>query len=264
MKPLVAVALLALAAPAAAQWAKVPDRGVPQSANGPNLSAKAPRDADGKLDLSGVWLVDTDPNGKREGLEQLVFPKYWVNVAADLDEGKAPMQPEGAALLKQRREDGPTKTPDAHCKPPSAVSLLGAPLPVKIVQTPRLILLLYEGDTLFRQIFLDGRRPVDDPEPRFMGYSSGRWDGDTLVVDTVGFKDQTWLDAMGHPGSSKLHMIERFRRRDAGHLAVEVTLDDPVYYTKPLTYTPTFTLQAGEDLLEYFCAENEQDVQHYE
>ena len=264
MKLLVGVALVALATPAAAQWAKVAERSVPNTTDGPNLSAKAPRAADGKTDLSGVWLVDTDPNGKREGLEQLVFPKHFVNIAADVDFDKVPLRPEAAALFQQRLASDGKASPDAYCKPNGVFELISGPLPFKIVQTPQLILMLFEGDTVFRQIFLDGRRPIEDPEPRYMGYSSGRWDGDTLVVDTVGFKDQMWLDAMGHPGSSKLHMTERVRRRDAGHLAIEVTIDDPVSYTKPLTYTPTFTLQPGEDLLEYFCAENEKDAQHYE
>jgi hypothetical protein len=116
---------------------------------------------------------------------------------------------------------------------------------------------------VFRQIFLDGRKPVKDPEPRFMGYSSGKWEGDTLVVETVGFNDQTWLDVMGHPHSDALRVIERFRRRDTGHLEIEIMIDDPKMYTKPITYTPKATLVPDEDLLEYFCADNEKDVEHF-
>jgi|SRR5882672_7409014 len=263
MRTLAAVAVLALAAPAAAQWAKVPDAGVPQTADGPNLSAKAPRTADRKPDLSGTWLVDKDPDGKPQGLEQLVFPKYFVNVAADTDFDKVPLTPDALALFRERLAAGGTTSPDAFCKPAGVFELLSGPLPFKIVQTPKLVMILYEGDTVYRQIFLDGRRPVEDPEPRFMGYSTGRWNGDTLVVDSVGFKDEMWLDGMGHPGSSKTHLTERYRRTDAGHLAIEITIDDTVSYTKPLTYAPTFTLLHGEDLLEYFCAENEKDAPHY-
>ncbi len=122
----------------------------------------------------------------------------------------------------------------------------------------------YESNTDFRQVFLDGRKPVEDPLPRWMGYSTGRWDGDTLVVDTVGFVDHLWLDAIGHPNTSALHVTERFRRPDAGHLTIETTIDDPGAYTKPFTYTQPLTLQADSDLLEYYCTENEKDVQHYQ
>jgi hypothetical protein len=264
MRSLVAAVLLVLAMPAVAQWAKFPDAKVPRTKDGPNLAAKAPRTAAGKMDLSGVWLVDPDPDGKPDGLEQLVFPKYFVNVAADTDFDKVPINPEAAVLFEERLKSNGTASPDAHCKPPYAVGLISAPLPFKIVQTPKLVLILYEGETVYRQIFLDGRRTVEDPVPRFLGYSTGRWDGDTLVVDTIGFADGNWLDAMGHPGSAKLHVIERYRRTTAGHLEVDVTIDDPVSYSKPLTYTPTYTLVPDEDLLEYFCSENEKDAQHYE
>jgi hypothetical protein len=124
-----------------------------------------------------------------------------------------------------------------------------------------LILILYEEGTVFRQIFLDDRQTVQDPEPRWMGYSKGRWEGDTLVVDTVGFNDQSWLDRAGHPHTEALHVIERYRRRDFGHVDIEVTIDDPKAYTKPITYTQKTTLVPEEDLLEYFCSENEKDVQ---
>jgi hypothetical protein len=137
------------------------------------------------------------------------------------------------------------------------------PVPFKIVQMPRLILILYEDNTTFRQIFLDGRRLAPEPEPRFMGYSTGSWDRDTLIVDTVGLNDRNWLDRMGHPHSDAVHVIERFRRRDAGHLEIEVTIDDPRTYTTPITYTQKQRLLPDEDLLEYFCSENEKDVERF-
>jgi len=126
-----------------------------------------------------------------------------------------------------------------------------------------LILLLYEADTVFRQIFMDGRNPVKDPEPRYLGYSTGSWDGNALVVKTTGLNDRTWLDAMGHPHSDALQVTERFRRRDAGHLEVEITINDAKSYTKPVTYTQKATLVPEDDLLEYFCSDNEKDVQHF-
>jgi len=138
------------------------------------------------------------------------------------------------------------------------------PLPLKIIQTPSVVMVLYEENTVFRQIFLDGRRPVEDAVPRYMGYSTGRWDGDALVVDTVGFSDHHWLDAMGHPLTAQLRLTERFRRPTAGHLEIEVTVDDPGAYTRPFSYTIKSTLMPDEDLLEYFCADNEKDAQHYQ
>jgi hypothetical protein len=128
---------------------------------------------------------------------------------------------------------------------------------------PDLILILNEQDTVFRQIFLDGREAVEDPVPRWMGYSTGRWDDDELVVDTTGLIEETWLDAMGHPHTDSLHLTERFRRRDAGHLEIETTIDDPGAYSQPFTYTVTATVMPDDDLLEFFCMDNEISSDHY-
>ena len=136
-------------------------------------------------------------------------------------------------------------------------------LPYKIVQTPSLVLVLYEENTVFRQIFLDGRKPVANPVPRWMGYSTGRWEGDELVVETVGVTDQSWLDGMGHPHTDRMRVTERFRRRAAGHLEIQTVIDDPGAYTQPFTYTVKATLVPEDDLLEYFCTENEKDAEHY-
>jgi hypothetical protein len=152
----------------------------------------------------------------------------------------------------------------AYCKPTGVPHVNSVPIPYKIVQTPRLVLILYEENTVFRQVFLDGRQAVEDPLPRYLGYSTGKWEGDTLVVDTVGFHDGGWLDGMGHPHSDELHVIERFRRTDVGHLTIETTIDDPGAYTRPITFTVTSTLFPDDDLLEYFCTDNEKDVEHYQ
>jgi hypothetical protein len=125
-----------------------------------------------------------------------------------------------------------------------------------------LIAVLHEAGWNFRQIYTDGRKPPADPQPLWLGYSTGKWEGDTLVVDTVGFNDKSWLDAIGHPHSDALHMVERLRRRDFGHLDVEVTMDDSKMYTKPFTIKFTERLVPDSDLLEYVCEENEKDVQH--
>jgi hypothetical protein len=259
-----AATLLMLPAPVSAQWMKSSDGSIPRTRDGePNLSARAPKAPDGKPDLSGVWLADRELKTNRVNVENMPFSRFFIDVTADLKPGDVPFQPWAADLFKQRLQEGGKGSPTAHCKPTGVPRINTAPVPYKIVQTPRLILILYEEDTVFRQIFLDGRKPVQDPEPRWMGYSSGRWEGDTLVVDTTGFNDQSWIDAVGHPHTEALHVIERFRRTDAGHIEIEMTIDDPKAYTKPFTYTQRTTLIPDEDLLEYFCSENEKDVQLY-
>jgi hypothetical protein len=270
MKAIAAVLLLLplLGAPRSeAQWAKVPDAAVPRMADGsPNLNGRTPKARGGKPDLSGVWLPDVDPLPPDiqtvEGDQP--FPRHMINIAADLQEADVALQPWAAQLFQERLNSPGGNGPSALCKPSGVPAVNAFPLPYKIVQTPQLILMLYEVDTVFRQIFLDGRKPVEDAVPRWMGYSTGTWEGDTLVVDTVGFHDAHWLDALGHPHSDELHLIERFRRPDVGHLEIEITIDDPRAYTKPLVYTLKATLTADDDLLEFFCTDNEKDVQHYQ
>ena len=258
----VVVVVIMFAGQASAQWAKHADKSMPRTPNGkPNLSAPAPKGSDGKVDLSGVWLPDVDPDGSPQGVEHMVFPKHFVNITADMKPQEVPIQPWARDLLNQRLQNDGKDDPAAHCKPTGTPAVVSVPVPHKIVQTPQLILILYEEGTVFRQIFLDDRQTVQDPEPRWMGYSKGRWEGDTLVVDTVGFNDQSWLDRAGHPHTEALHVIERYRRRDFGHIDIEVAVDDPKAYTKPITYTQKTTLVPEEDLLEYFCSENEKDVQ---
>jgi hypothetical protein len=272
MKSIVAAAavLFAFAAPTFAQWAKVPDTSLPRTRDGkPDVSARAPKAQDGKPDLSGVWTPELDPNGLPPGattvesITGFVPPRHFVDITAGMKPEDVSMTPWAADLLNQRQADGGKSSPAAHCEPPGVPAISATPLPYKIVQTPKLVLMLYEGESVFRQIFLDPRRPVEDPQPRFMGYSTGKWDGDTLVVDTVGLTDKGWLDARGHPHSDALHLIEKFRRPDVGHLEIEVTIDDSKAYAKPLKYTLKASLVPDEDLLEYFCAENEKDAQHY-
>jgi hypothetical protein len=256
------IVLAAAAAPAQAQWERVRDGSLQWSQNGkPNLSAPTPR-VNGRPDLSGVWLANGDP--LPEGIESIegdqLFPRHMISVAADLESGQAPLQPAAAEILKARLS---TEGPGAYCKPSGVPHLNAIVLPYKIVQTPSLVLVLYEENTVFRQIFLDGRKPVADAVPRFMGYSTGRWEGDELVVETVGVTDQTWLDGMGHPHTDRMRVTERFRRPDAGRLEIQTTIDDPGAYTSAFTYTVKATLVPEDDLLEYFCTENEKDSATY-
>jgi hypothetical protein len=262
MKAVLLCVLATAAAPAQAQWQRVRDASLQWTRDGsPDLAAPTPR-VDGTPDLSGVWLPDTDPLPPGvESIEgDLEFPRHMINIGADLPPDSVPLQPWAAELLEKRSG---VEAPVAYCKPTGVPLLNAIVLPYKIVQTPRLILVLYEENTVFRQIFLDGREPVEDPIPRFMGYSTGRWERDELVVDTVGLSDQSWLDNMGHPRTEQLHLVERFRRPDAGHLEIETTIDDPGAYTAPITYTVKATLVPEDDLLEYFCSENEKDSAHY-
>lgn len=251
-------------ADATAQWSTAVDRGLPRSSNGePDLSAPAPRTADGKTDLSGIWLTVSDFEPPIS-VEHIPLPRYFVNVAADLKPEEVPMQPWAAELFQQRLQDQGRSSPLAYCKPSGVPMFVTVPLPYKIVQTPDLILMLHEENADFRQIFMDGRKPVEDALPRWLGYSTGRWDGDDLVVTTTGITEHSWLDGMGHPHTEQLRVTERFRRLDLGHLEVEVTLDDPGAYTKPITYTVSATLLPDQDLLEYFCTEDEKSVQHFQ
>jgi hypothetical protein len=259
------LAALCVAPSARAQWAQIHDRALPRTADGkPNLAAPAPKAPDGRPDLSGVWADEAAPPPGILTVEgDLPLPHYLVNIAADLKPEEVPLQPWAAELLQERLRNDGRDGPTASCKPSGVPAIDSTPLPYKIVQTSAAVYVFYEENTVFRQIFLDGRKPVADAVPRWLGYSTGKWNGDTLVVDTVGFNERHWLDGMGHPNSDKLHVVERFRRRDVGHLDIQITVDDPGAYTKPITYTVTATLVPDDDLLEYFCTENEKDSQHF-
>jgi hypothetical protein len=235
-----------------AQWVNYPSAGIPRGADGNlDLAAPAPRTPDGKPDLSGVWQA--------EGQE------FFRDLASGLKPGEVTMQPWASALEKERvaREHG--EDPLARCLPHGVPRInTNGLFPFKIIQTPKLVVILYEQLNLFRQIFLDGRRLVNNPNPTWLGYSTGHWDGDTLVVETSGFNDKTWLDTMqGHPASDALHVIERLRRPNFGTLEVVATIDDPKAYTKPwTTRVQKMDLQLDTDIMEFICAENEKDAAH--
>jgi hypothetical protein len=244
-------------APAMAQWENVNHAKVPRAANGkPNLSAPAPRAADGKPDLSGMWWIR--PSGPAN---TGVPPKYLNNIAADLKPEEVPMQPWAADLFKQRGEAFSKDFPYTRCLP-SGPMISSFPAPWKLIQTPGLVVILYENSTIYRQIFTDGRVLAKDADPSFMGYSVGHWEGDTLVVETAGYNDKTWLDFSGHPHTDALRMTERFRRPDFGHIEVQFTFDDPKAYTKPWTVTVHPELYLDGDLLESICNDNEKDRPH--
>jgi hypothetical protein len=239
--------LLAGFVPAHAQWTKVPTPGVPLSAK-LDLTAPAPRLPDGKPNLAGVWQGDT---------------KFLQNLAVALKPGELSMKPWAAAITAERKTGAhAAEEPQANCLPPGVPRIISTPYPFKIIQTSDQVLVLYESYELNRQIFLDGRQLVKDPNPSWMGYSTGKWDKDTLVVDTVGFNGKTWLDSTGHPTTDALHVTERYHRRDVGHLELQITIDDAKAYDKPWTISQVLTLEPGAEVLEFACNENNVDIPH--
>jgi hypothetical protein len=274
LPPRLFVLFALLSTSAHAQWLNHPTPGTPRTKDGkPNLSAKTPRLA-GKPDLSGVWQVEPAANGEIErmlgrdatavnvvpGDDVTTFSKYFYNILADFKPQEAPLQPEATAIMSNRPKNA--ESPSIRCLP------LGVPraeliaFPFKIVQTPGLIVMMYEIDNTRRQIYTDGRKLPDDPSPAWLGYSVGHWDGETLVVDSAGFNDKVWIDGAGHPISESLRIQERFRRRDFGHMDLQITIDDPKMYTKPFTFKVAQLLLPDSDILENFCAENEKDRAH--
>lgn len=261
-----------------AQWLNYPTPGTPRTRDGkPNLSAPAPRASKGKPDLSGVWQTEDAPSGEIQRLfgdlsyevvpgdDPRTFNKYFFNILADFKPEESPIRPAAAAELTRKRTEGLgfKDGPPSHCLPlgvPGADILSYAPF--KIVQTPGLIVIMYEVDNSRRQVYTDGRKLPVDPQPAWLGYSVGKWEGDTLVVDTAGFNDKSWLDAFGHPHSEALRVQERFRRRDFGHMEAQVTIDDPKTFTKPFTVKFNLLLLPDSDILESICTENEKDRPH--
>src|SRR5688500_16270208 len=256
--PLVLGALVLMSLPAAAQWTDHPLKNAPRLADGkPNLSAPAPKAGDGKPDLSGVWWVrSTDANGDPGQ------PRFFINLAADAKPGEAAMLPWALEFVKEQVSTLGKNHPVSKCLPPGVTLSYTAGAPFKIVQTTDLVVMLYEYSNSFRQVFMDGRALPRDPQPMWVGYSVGRWEGDTLVVETTGFNDKTWLDGIGHPHTEALRVTERLRRRDFGHLDMQITIDDPKAYEKPWTALIPAQLATSTDVMEYVCVENEKSLQH--
>ena len=239
--------ILILGTGANAQWLNYPTPGTPRTKDGkPNLSAPAPRTPDGKPDLTGIWYLRT-------------FGRFHGNLAADLKE--VPLQSSAESLYNHRLETFGAEDPAARCLPSGVPRIYADPHPLKIVQLPALIIILHEALS-YRQIFLDGRELPKDPNPAWMGYSVGRWEGDTLVVTSTGFNERAWFDSNGHPHADSMRLTERFNRLDFGRLELQITIDDPITYSKPWTVTLPLQLIPDTELLEFVCLENERDLQH--
>jgi hypothetical protein len=240
----IAIAPLAclLAIPAPAQWLNYKTPDLPRLADGkPNLKAPAPRMADGKPDLSGLWRDDTAGAAAMSKAMDAIKPQPWAK-----------------EIAKKRQDNYGSDSPGTMCLPPGPMVEMGVG---KIMQTPKSLLMLY-GGTLYREVYLDGRALEKDPNPSWMGYSVGRWDGDTLVITSNGFNDRTWLDEDGYPHTEALRVTERIRRPDFGHLEIEKTLTDSGALLEPWTVPLKMELDADTELVEYVCNENERDRAH--
>jgi hypothetical protein len=270
-KAIVAVLMTVAVAGAEAQWLNYRDPKIPRTPDGrPNLSAPAPR-LNGKPDLSGLWQAERTPANEfarvlGPGFLQLQpdfndVTKHLVNVFWDLKPSDWPIRPEAAAIADQRQKSG-RDFQTAYCLPSSLPAAMVV-LNFKMIQAAREIVVIPGNGDPARQIYVDGRSLPKDPLPSWMGTSAGQWEGDTLVVETTGFNERAWLDGFGHPRSEAMRITERYRRRDFGHMDVEMTIVDPKYYTRPFGLKMTMTLVPDDDVIEYVCTENEKDNAHF-
>ena len=279
--PVIVAALVAWLSPSvSAQWPRHKEAGLPRTADGKvNMSAPAPRTPDGKPDLSGVW----ENLGWREGAaaggsvsgtggapgSRSAESRPPASIAMFFDIGSAvpgglPFQPWARELKNKRTAENAKDNPDAHCLPLGNMQLHLHPEPRKIIWSPKQIVILYEGNGGVRQIFTDGRAlPPNDAQPWWFGYSTGKWAGDTLIVETRGFRDGGWLDVNGSPLTEAGTMTERFRRVNVGTLELDLTVDDPKAYTRPWTVKVTQRLMPDDELIEFVCQENELSSAHF-
>jgi hypothetical protein len=240
-----------------AQWLNYPTAGVPRLPDGkPDLSAPSPRTFDGKPDLSGLWDKESNRPGTPSGLGDQPISEEFINIGWSLKQG-LPYQPWAEELVKKRATEQRINDPLSHCLPIGPIRLHTSPVPRKIIQTPGLVAILNETGAGYRQIFTDGRPLPVDPNPSWNGYSTGRWEGDTLVVHTNGLRDGLWLDSAGNPSTEAAIITERFRRVNFGQLQIEVTVNDPKAYTTAWTVTLNHQIKLDSEVLEYICQENE-------
>jgi hypothetical protein len=241
-------------------WCFVPGAAAQGRDGGPEVAKglPAPKTDGGRIDFSGVYhspgYGPSDPpikNGETTAR----------NIARDLKPSEIPLLPAAAELMRQRNANNSKDDPEGFCLPMGTPRK--DPYPWKIVQTEKLFLILYEGNVhTYRQVFLDGRPHDPTVTGTWWGDSIGRWDGDTLVIDTVGMNDKAWLDLLGHPRTDKAHIIERFSRPELGRINIEITIDDPGAYSRPWKVLESAQLAPGWELTEYICNENNRDVSH--
>ena len=233
-----------------AQWDSFPNRNMPRTPDGKvDLTAPTRKAVDGKPDFSGFWMPSDNV-------------RHLLNLATDMKPEDIPLRPEAAKLYQERIDNNGKDHPGAQCLPSGIPEKLSIPDGLKVVQTPDLLVFLYESRTIYRQVFMDGRPLPKNPQPTWMGYSIGHWEDNTLVVETIGQNGKTWLDMRGLPGTESLKVTERYTRSNIGRMDIEVTIDDPKAYTKPWQVKLAWRLIPDTDLIESICEENNKDPQH--
>ena len=248
-----------LSSPLLAQWPNHPDASVPRLANGDvDLNAPAPRTADGKPDLSGLWQGENAGRGGAPPAEADAPPPAGFRDVGQNIKGGLPLTPMGQELLKARVANNSKDNPEAWCLPMGIVQFHTQGAPRKFVQTPKLLVILYEASSGIRQIFMDGRKaPTGDPQPWYYGYSTGRWEGDTLVVETTHMREDGWLDIIGSPLTDAATLTERIRRPTYGRMTIDVTVNDPKAYTRPWTVRVNQRIMPEQEIIEFICEENQ-------
>jgi len=260
----IVVACVCAGATGRAQWLNQPTAGAPRTADGKvDMTGPVPM-SNGRPDLSGIWQVQGESRapGTLFGLGESLNSRYFRDVLSDFKPDERPLTPAGAELLRRHGQPG-TFNPTLNCLPDGVPHGDLLPEPFKIIHAQGLVVILYEVETTFRQVFIDGRTLPADMSPTWQGYSIGHWEGDTLVVQTAGFNDLGWLDARGTGHSTAMRVEERFRRRDYGHLDLTITITDPEIFTRPITFSVVEELLPDTDLLEHYCLENERDDAHF-
>jgi len=246
---LISVVIVLATAVADAQWDPFPVKNMPRTADGKVDMNAQPRRIDGKVDFSGFWMPSDNV-------------RHLINLASDMKPEDIPLTPWAADVYKERIDTNGIGHPGVRCLPSGIPEKLNIPDGLKVVQTPDLIVFLYESRTIYRQVFLDGRPLPKDPQPTWMGYSVGHWEGDTLVVETIGQNGKTWLDMRGLPGTEELKVIERYSRPTIGRIDIDVTISDPKAYIKPWNVKLAWRLIPDTDLIESICEENSKDLPH--
>jgi len=260
---LVMLSLLFISAPLSAQWLDNPTTGVPRNADGSvNMTAPSPRLSDGKPDLSGIWISDVTPEGEATPSDvfTLTISRFMNNMGVDFPEG-LPYQPWLVPIVAEHAANLAINDPHIRCLPDNFLRAYGLPHMLKFVHKPELLVVLNEMNAGYRQVFTDARALPDDPSPSWQGYSSASWSDDTLVVDTIGVRDDTWIDWSGSVITEEAKVREEMRRLDYGHLEIRVTVDDPKAYTRPWSVTLRQRIVVDGELIDEVCLENEQFVE---
>jgi hypothetical protein len=249
-----------------AQWLNYPTPGIPRQAGGaPDLKAPAPRTPDGKPDLSGIWFANVPSRDfckTGDCIQEERMAREQINLGINL-KGGLPYTEWSQEQMKVRRANGGREDPHTYCMPPNFPRAWTLPQHIRVVQTPSMMVLLHEFNGAYREIYLDGRPLPENPNPTWNGYSTGRWEGDTLVIETNGIRDDMWLDIQGSPVTESARVTERLKRSSFGLMQVEIAVNDPKAYTRLWSVSIEMAVQVDTQMLEEICMDNERDVRLY-